>query len=110
MIDELAYAAKMDPVAFRLQNMTDHRWITRSIQTAAQARQLAAAGGGVEPLERTVVTGRGSGSAQPAVAASAAVIAEIEVNKKTGKITVKHMYSALRTPGLAINPAWSRTR
>ena len=39
-----------------------------------------------------------------------AVVADIEVNKKTGKITVKHLYAA-QDAGLAVNPAaWSRTR
>jgi CO/xanthine dehydrogenase Mo-binding subunit len=35
---------------------------------------------------------------------SAAVVADIEVNKKTGKITVKHIYAAM-SPGLVVNPA-----
>ena len=34
----------------------------------------------------------------------AAAIADIEVNKKTGKIRVKHVYAAV-APGLVINPA-----
>jgi CO/xanthine dehydrogenase Mo-binding subunit len=35
---------------------------------------------------------------------AAAVVADIEVNKKTGKIVVKHLYAAM-TPGLTVNPA-----
>ena len=35
--------------------------------------------------------------------AQIAAIADIEVNKKTGKITVKHVYEAV-SPGLAVYP------
>ncbi len=102
MIDELAHAAGMDPVAFRLQNMTNPRWIT-VIQTAAQSanwqpRTAASQLGGGE-----VVTGRGIGIGTAGGGTMAAVIAEIEVNKKTGKITVQHVFTA-QDAGLTINP------
>ena len=41
--------------------------------------------------------------------AYAAAVADIEVNKKTGKITVKHVYAA-QDSGLSMNPSLSRTR
>ena len=37
MIDELAYAANMDPVAFRLAQMNDDRWVSALTQTAKAA-------------------------------------------------------------------------
>ena len=60
MIDELAYAAKMDPVAFRLKNIAtatswtpdpSQRW-KFALEGVAKAGELAAARGRVEPLER----------------------------------------------------------
>ena len=52
VVDELAYTAKMDPVAFRLQNIatTDDRRAGRTCSTRRrEGRELAAEGGGVEP-------------------------------------------------------------
>ena len=46
-----------------------------------------------------IVTGRGVA----ATGKTGAVVAEIEVNKKTGKITAKHMYG-VQDVGLAISP------
>ena len=58
-VDELAYMAKMDPVAFRLQNVatTDEPIRTRMrwknvLTERGEGRELAAEGGGLEPLER----------------------------------------------------------
>jgi CO/xanthine dehydrogenase Mo-binding subunit len=51
----------------------------------------------------TVVTGRGI-SAVPHAGTTAAVVAEIEVNKKTGKIVVKHLYIS-QDAGLTVSPA-----
>ena len=56
-VDELAYMAKMDPVAFRLQNvanLTDdppQRW-KNVLTDVAKDVELEAEGGGLEPLER----------------------------------------------------------
>jgi CO/xanthine dehydrogenase Mo-binding subunit len=50
-----------------------------------------------------VVTGRGIGLGTHHVSYGAAV-ADIEVNKRTGKIVVKHVYAAMDC-GLAVNPA-----
>ena len=58
MIDELAYAANMDPYQFRLQNIT-HEQVTDGFNQwrdvlvgVAQARELAAAGRGLERADR----------------------------------------------------------
>ena len=51
MIDELAYAAGMDAVAFRRQNITDERWLGGPERGRAGC-ELAAARGRLEPLER----------------------------------------------------------
>ena len=51
-----------------------------------------------------VVTGRGVAFGRHGNSAYSAIVAEIEVNKKTGKIVVKHLYSAMDA-GLAVSPA-----
>ena len=51
-----------------------------------------------------VVTGRGFAWSYTQNTLGAATIADVEVNKKTGKVTVTHVYEAF-SPGLVINPA-----
>ena len=62
VIDELAHAAEMDPVAFRIQNVTQgndwlgkgqsHDQLLAVLNAVDEGRQLAAAGRGVEPVGR----------------------------------------------------------
>ena len=61
VIDELAHAAKMDPVAFRIQNVAQgndwaqgqsHDQLLARAERGHQGRQLAAAGHGLEPVGR----------------------------------------------------------
>jgi CO/xanthine dehydrogenase Mo-binding subunit len=103
MIDELAYAAGMDPVAFRQKNITDERWLT-ALNAAAQAANWQPRVAASSLSSANVVTGRGVGFGRHGSSSYSAVIAEIELTKSTGKIVVKHLYSAL-DPGLAISPA-----
>jgi CO/xanthine dehydrogenase Mo-binding subunit len=106
MADALAYEAKLDPVAFRRQNIDSasaagQRWLgvlDAATQAAGWKPKVAASN-----LSRdTVVTGRGFGFGAH-TAAYAAVVADIEVNRRTGKIVVKHSYAAMDV-GLAVNP------
>src|SRR5439155_22729335 len=53
--------------------------------------------------DATVVSGRGV-AITPHSRATSGVVAEIEVNKKTGKILVKHLYVS-QDSGLAISPS-----
>jgi CO/xanthine dehydrogenase Mo-binding subunit len=106
MADALAYEAKIDPVAFRRLNIDS--------TTAAGARWLgvldaATNAAGYKPKtaasnlsKQAVVSGRGVGFGAH-TAAHAAVVADIEVNKQTGKIVVKHSFAAMDV-GLAVNP------
>jgi nicotinate dehydrogenase subunit B len=103
MIDELAHAAGMDPIAFRLQNLTNARWIT-VINTAAQAANWQSRPAASRLAKTDVVTGRGIGIGTSGGGTLAAVIAEVQVNKKTGKITATHIYTA-QDAGLGINPS-----
>jgi nicotinate dehydrogenase subunit B len=101
-IDELAHAAKVDPLEFRRRNMGDSRWLgvlDAAAEAAGWKRAVAAS-----PLsDAEVVTGRGIAIGTHHVSYGAAV-AEIEVNKRSGNIVAKHLYGALDC-GLTVNPA-----
>jgi len=92
-IDMLAVAAGMDSLAFRLQNMqsdpTNQRW-SAVLQAAAAAANWKPWVAGWNLGTGTVVTGRGIANSHHG-GAYAAVVADIEVNKRTGKILDKHL-------------------
>jgi len=98
MVDELAYAAKMDPVAFRLQNVattaTDAplRW-RNVLEGVAKASNWQPKVAGSKLSSANVVTGRGIAFGAFANTMAAAVV-DVEVNKQTGKIVVKHAHVA----------------
>jgi CO/xanthine dehydrogenase Mo-binding subunit len=110
VIDELAYAAKMDPVEFRRRNVTSidtDRWLG-VLNAAAQAANWKPKVAASNLSKADVVTGRGVALAAGDQGAHprgtyGAVVADIEVNKKTGRIVVKHLYAA-QDSGMAINP------
>jgi CO/xanthine dehydrogenase Mo-binding subunit len=103
MIDELAHAAGIDPIAFRLQNLTDQRWIT-VIQTVAQISKWQSRPAAASLSSDRLVTGRGIGIGTAGGGTRAAVVAEVTVDKKTGTITVTDMYTS-QDAGLTVNPA-----
>jgi nicotinate dehydrogenase subunit B len=116
-VDELAYMAKMDPVAFRLQNIATptsnagqagfdvaQRW--RNVLTAAAKDvnwqpKVAASNLGTG----NIVTGRGIALGYYANTTSCCV-ADITVNKKTGKIVAKTLHVA-GDAGLIVYPEGS---
>jgi nicotinate dehydrogenase subunit B len=102
LIDELAYAAGMDPIEFRRQNISDERWLTAMNAAVTAAKWTPKVANSVKQTG-DVVTGRGFGFGRHGTAAYAAAVADIEVNKKTGKITVKHIYLGMDA-GLSVNP------
>jgi CO/xanthine dehydrogenase Mo-binding subunit len=105
IVDELAYAAKMDPIAFRRQNIdgsttAGSRWLSvldASTIAAGWKAKVAAS----DLKTGNVVTGRGFGFGTFA-SSQVGVIADIEVDKKTGKIVVKHAYVA-QNNGITVN-------
>ncbi len=93
-IDIMAAKAKMDPLEFRLQNLTDKK-MKNVLQTAADKF-------GWKPA--AAPSGRGFGIACGTDAGTTvAAIAEVEVNKQTGHVQVKRVVCA-QDMGLAVNP------
>ncbi|MDE2259813.1 MAG: xanthine dehydrogenase family protein molybdopterin-binding subunit [Betaproteobacteria bacterium] len=101
-MDELAHAASADPMEFRLRHLIDPRGrecLERVAQLAHwQPRTGKAADSG------DVVRGRGvSYIKYELVRTYVAVVADVEVNRRTGKIRVTHFYIA-HDCGQIINP------
>jgi isoquinoline 1-oxidoreductase len=93
-IDILAAEAGMDPVDFRLHNLTDKR-MRRVIQTAAKKFGWSSA---------PVPSGRGFGVACGIDAGTyVALMAEVDVDEETGQVDVKRVVCA-QDMGLVINP------
>lgn len=93
-IDIMAAAAKIDPLDFRLRNATDER-LKRVLKAAADAAGWKAAPG---------PTGQGRGIAVGDDAGTlCALVAEVDVDRKTGTIRVKRIVAA-QDMGLVINP------
>jgi nicotinate dehydrogenase subunit B len=119
IVDELAYATGSDPLEFRRRNMTGNDAWLRVLDAVAKAANWQPGRAAAKPSDAKVVTGRGFGFGTHAYGGGlqgpgldfrtldpttpAAAIADIEVNKQTGKIRVKHVYAAV-APGLVINP------
>jgi CO/xanthine dehydrogenase Mo-binding subunit len=101
-IDDLAHAAKMDPLEFRRKNMGDTRWLG-VLEAAAHAAGWTARPSASHLSDADIVTGRGIAVGTHHVSYGAAV-AEVEVNRRTGQIVAKHLYGALDC-GLAVNPS-----
>jgi nicotinate dehydrogenase subunit B len=110
LIDELAYAAKMDPVAFRLKNIATAtspvpdvalRW-KNALEGVAKISNWKSKVAASNLSSANVVKGRGVGFGHFANSRVAAV-ADIEVNKSSGKITVKEVFVA-SDAGLVVYP------
>jgi nicotinate dehydrogenase subunit B len=107
-IDALAHAAGMDPIAFRIQNIDATqvngvaRWIT-VLNTVAKAADWKPRVSASNLQDGNIVTGRGVAIGGFA-GSYPAIIADITVNKKSGVITVDHLYAA-QDAGTTVNPA-----
>jgi len=101
MMDELAFAAGLDAVAFRQKNITNPRWLA-VIEAAAKAAKWQTRKSAASLSKDRVVKGRGiaiGGFANTHVA----IVADITVDKVTGKIRVTHV-AAAHDCGRIVNP------
>lgn len=101
MMDELAKAANTDPIEFRLKHMDNQRAREVISRTALLAKwnsqQLATKKNGL-------LYGRGFAFAQYKNSQVwNAVVADVEIDPRTGKVRVTHFYS-VADAGLIINP------
>jgi nicotinate dehydrogenase subunit B len=102
-VDELAALAEIDPIQFRLKYLTDERYITVLNHVATMAGwQTRPSPSGDSSSSKRVVTGRGVGMALRD-GTYAGNIAEVEVDRHTGEITVTQVWGA-QDCGLAVNP------
>jgi nicotinate dehydrogenase subunit B len=102
-IDQLAYLTAADPFEFRKKNMSDMRWLG-VLNAAAQAAKWTPRRAAAKVSQSNLVTGRGIGVGTHLTSYGAAV-AEIEVNKETGRVVAKHLYGAIDA-GQVVNPGF----
>ena len=110
MMDELAYAAKLDPYEFRKRNISHRRWLG-VLKAATDAAKWTPRVAASKLSSARIVTGRGIGLGthhlpqnQGNRVTYAAAVVDIEVNKDNGLVVAKHVYGAMDA-GLVINPA-----
>jgi nicotinate dehydrogenase subunit B len=102
-IDELARMCGMDAYEFRKRNITNERWMG-VLDAAARAAKWEPRPPAAKVSDAKVLHGRGIGLGTHLTSYGGAV-AEVEVNKETGQVVVRHMYGAIDA-GLAVNPAF----
>jgi nicotinate dehydrogenase subunit B len=109
-IDELATAARVDPIEYRLRYLTDPRAIDLVRAVAERANWKPHAAPGTHGREGDILYGRGfayavyvHGPFPGKAAAWAAWVADVAVNKVTGEIAVTRVVCGQDT-GAVINP------
>jgi CO/xanthine dehydrogenase Mo-binding subunit len=100
-IDQLAFLLKMDAYEFRRRNIKDERWLG-VLDAAAKAANWTARPAAASLSREKTVSGRGIGMGTH-LASYGAAVAEIEIDKETGKVIAKHLYGAIDA-GLVVNP------
>jgi len=110
-IDELATAAGVDPVEFRLRYLQDPRAVELLKATAEKAGWLAHAAPQLQANEGDILHGQGVGYARynhskwPGFGAAwAAWVADVDVNRRTGEVHVRRVVVG-HDAGTLINPA-----
>ena len=102
-IDELARLCGMDAYEFRKRNITNERWMG-VLDAAVKAAKWEPRAPAAKLSDAKIARGRGIGLGTHLTSFGGAV-ADVEVNRETGKVTITHMYGALDA-GLAVNPAF----
>ena len=100
-IDQLAYKLGRDPYEFRRLNIADERWLG-VLDAAAKAAGWTPRRAAASLSDAQVVTGRGIGLGTH-LASWGGAVAEIEVDRSTGRVRIKHLYGAIDA-GLVVNP------
>jgi CO/xanthine dehydrogenase Mo-binding subunit len=103
LVDELAHAAAADPYLFRLANASTAPPWRDALVAAAQLARWRPRVAASRVTSGRVATGRGialGGFAGTQVA----VVADVEVDRRTGKVTAKHLHAA-QVAGLTVYPA-----
>lgn len=114
-IDEMAFLAAQDPIAYRLQYLKDERAIKLIAALKKQCNwQEGAAHRHPAPSEQEIVTGRGFAYARyfhskfPGFGAAwAAWVCDLSVNRRTGQIKIEKIF-ATHDCGRIVNPAGVR--
>jgi hypothetical protein len=102
-MDELAFAAKADPAEFRLKHLSDPRAIA-VIKAAMKASNWQSRSGININSQDNILRGRGISYVRYNNAITyVATVAEVEVNRNTGKIRVSKLYIA-HDCGQVVNP------
>ncbi len=104
-VDELAFATKADPVAFRLKYLKDERGAA-VIEAVAERAKWVPRSGAEAKQTGDVLTGRGMAYARRKDT-RVAVITEVEVNRQTGRVWPRRWFVA-HDCGLIVNPATLR--
>ncbi|MCW2975497.1 MAG: aldehyde oxidase and xanthine dehydrogenase molybdopterin binding [Actinomycetia bacterium] len=108
-IDELAYAAGADPVAFRLQHLTDQR-LSDVITLAAKMANWQPGPAAAKVGKGRYLTGRGiAGMLYEGNNGYNAAVFEVTVDRVTGKVAVDRVWSA-QDCGPALNPDGMRAQ
>ncbi|MGZ4403217.1 MAG: molybdopterin cofactor-binding domain-containing protein [Gaiellaceae bacterium] len=102
-IDELAFAAGADPIAFRLAQLSDERLIT-VLQTVRQMAGWSPRPAASKIGKGRILTGRGVAAVHyEGTSGYNALALTVAVDTKTGKVTVDRAWSA-QDCGPAVNP------
>jgi CO/xanthine dehydrogenase Mo-binding subunit len=103
-LDEIAAATKQDPIEFRLRHTSDPRSIA-VLQAAAKAAgwETRPSPGPDATSNARIARGRGVSFVASQRSTWVATIADVEVDRQTGNVTVKRINVAV-DPGIVVNP------
>jgi nicotinate dehydrogenase subunit B len=101
-LDEIAADLKVDPVEFRLKNLTGNKRAMECLQAAADKASWQKRPSPAPAASGNIAKGRGIALTQRA-RTYVATVAEVEVNKTTGQVAVKRIVCS-HDCGLMINP------
>jgi nicotinate dehydrogenase subunit B len=102
-MDELAAAAGVDPVQYRLRHLKSNKRMTEALLAAAEKAAWKERPSPAPPTSDNIAVGRGVGAAVWRGTTIPVAIAEVEVNKTTGHVRVTRVTMA-HDCGLIVNP------